>query len=231
METPTLDLETLAARVRSYAAMPLEFQPDTKYQYSNAGINTAGRLIEVVSGMPYEQFLDQRLLQPLGMTETTFWPTPAQLTRLAKSYRATKDKSDIEETPIDQLRYPLDDRTRGPVPAGGLFSTAADMGRFGQMILNGGTFTGRRLLSEAAVREMTRKQTGESIDQGYGYGFHTNNVNFGHVGHYGTNLSIDSIHGMVTVYMVQNAGWRNEDGAKIHPAFHQAAMDAFGKAK
>jgi CubicO group peptidase (beta-lactamase class C family) len=231
MEKPTLDIETLATRVRSYAAMPLEFEPDTKYQYSNAGINTVGRIVEVVSGMPYEAFLDQRLLQPLGMKDTTFWPSSEQLTRLAKSYRGTKDKSDIEETPIDLLRYPLSDRTRGPVPAGGLFSTAADMARFGQMVLNGGTFAGRRCLSEVAVKEMTRKQTGESIEHGYGFGFHTNGTHFGHFGKYGTNLAIDSVHGLLTVFMVQNAGWRNEDGGKIHPAFHKAALDAFGSTK
>ena len=77
LEQPTLDLLPLAARVRSYAMLPLEFEPDSKYQYSNAGINTAGRIIEVVSGMPYEQFMEQRLFQPLGMKDTTFWPSCA----------------------------------------------------------------------------------------------------------------------------------------------------------
>src|ERR1700730_12075761 len=121
---------------------PLLFEPDTKYQYSNAGINTAGRIIEIVSGMPYEEFLDKRLFEPLGMKDTTFWPDEEQLTRLAKSYKPNSDKSGLEETTVAQLKYPLNDRKRQPMPAGGLFSTAADVGRFCQMILNGGTYKG-----------------------------------------------------------------------------------------
>src|SRR5579871_2613285 len=90
MEQPTLDLLPLRDGVRSYAMTPLQFEPGTKYQYSNAGINTAGRVIEVVSGMPYEQFLQKRLFDPLRMTDTTFWPSEAQVARLAKSYRPGK---------------------------------------------------------------------------------------------------------------------------------------------
>ena len=230
-EKPTLDIGTLAERVSNYAALPLEFEPDTQYQYSNAGINTVGRIVEVVSGMAYEKFLDERLLKPLGMKDTTFWPNAEQLTRLAKAYRGTKDKADIEETPIDQLRYPLSDRTRGAIPAGGLFSTASDVGRFARMIANGGTFEGRRLLSETAVRAMTSKQTGPALEQGYGLGFQTTGAKFGHLGKYGTNFSIDTQHGLITVYMIQNAGWRNTDGNKIHPAFSKVATDTFSGAK
>ena len=95
---------------------PLQFEPGTKYQYSNAGINTAGRIIEVVSGMPYETFLEKRLFGPLGMKDTTFWPTEEQLARLAKSYRPDKDKTGLEETTIGQLTYPLE-RPQPPADA------------------------------------------------------------------------------------------------------------------
>ena len=77
LEKPTLDGLPLRVAVGSYAMTPLLFEPDEKYQYSNAGINTAGRIIEVVSGMPYEDFLDKRLFEPLGMKDTTFWPNEA----------------------------------------------------------------------------------------------------------------------------------------------------------
>ena len=86
-----------------------------KWQYSNAGINTAGRIIEVVSGMPYEDFLDKRLFGPLGMKDTTFWPNEEQLTRLAKSYKPNKEKNGLEEMPIMQRKYPLSDRKRQPI--------------------------------------------------------------------------------------------------------------------
>ena len=85
------------------------------------GHQHAGRIIEVVSGMSYESFLDKRLLEPLGMKDTTFWPSEAQVKRLA-SATADKAKSGLEATTIAQLKYPLSDRKRQPMPAGGLFS-------------------------------------------------------------------------------------------------------------
>src|SRR6266404_4907154 len=123
-EKPTLDKLTLREAAASYAKTPLLFEPGTKYQYSNAGINTAGRIIEVVSGMPYEKFMQDRLFDPLGMTDTTFWPNEEQVARLAKGYKPNKEKTGLEETTIGQLKYPLSDRDRQPMPAGGLFSTA-----------------------------------------------------------------------------------------------------------
>jgi CubicO group peptidase (beta-lactamase class C family) len=143
-EQPTLDLLPLRVAALSYAMTPLLFEPGSKYQYSNAGINTAGRIIEIKSGMPYEEFLETRLLRPLGMRDTTFRPGDAQLLRLAKSYKPNRDGNGLEETTITQLKYPLSDRKRQPMPAGGLFSTAHDLARFCQMISNGGVFEGKR---------------------------------------------------------------------------------------
>jgi len=228
LEQPTLDLLPLAARVRSYAMLPLEFEPDSKYSYSNAGINTAGRIIEVVSGMPYEQFMDQRLFKPLKMKDTTFWPNSKQVRRLAKSYKANAAKTGLEETTITQLRYPLTDRTREPMPAGGLFSTASDVARFCQMILNGGTLDGKRYLSEAAVKQMTSKQTPDGVTEKYGFGWSAGEGEVGHGGAYATNMTIDTRHGLVFIWMVQHASFPG-DGAKGRDAFMQAAKAAFAK--
>jgi CubicO group peptidase (beta-lactamase class C family) len=228
LEEPTLDLLPLRVAVRSYAMTPLQFEPGTKYQYANAGINTAGRIIEVVSGMPYEEFLDRRLFEPLGMKDTTFWPSEEQLTRLAKSYKPNADKTGLEETTISQLQYPLNDRKRQPMPAGGLFSTASDLARFCQMLLNGGEFEGKRYLSEAAVKQMTSKQTGDAVKEGYGFGWSTNGSTFGHGGAYSTNMTIDSKRGLITIWMVQHAGFPG-DGGKSRDAFVKAAEEAFGR--
>jgi CubicO group peptidase (beta-lactamase class C family) len=230
-EKPTLDTLTLAEAVRSYAATPLHSEPGTRYAYSNAGINTAGRIIEVVSGMPYEKFMDKRLFEPLGMKDTTFWPNAEQLKRLARSYRPNKDKTDLVEVPIGQLRYPLSERTRQPMPAGGLFSTARDVGRFCQMILNGGTFEGKRYLSEAAVRQMTSKQTGDKLKEQYGLGWSTGGGNPGHGGAHATNMTILPKRGLVLVYMVQETGGFPKDGKECAGAFHQEALKHFGKKK
>ncbi|MCY2988977.1 MAG: serine hydrolase, partial [Planctomycetota bacterium] len=152
LEEPTLDRYPLSVRVRSYAMTPLDFEPDSKYQYSNAGINTAARIIEVVTGKTFEKFLDERLFQPLGMSDTTFWPSEEQAARIAKAYKPGPGNKGLEATTIGQLTYPLTDRAeRFPMPAGGLFSTAHDLVRFYQMLLNGGQLGGQRILSEAAV--------------------------------------------------------------------------------
>jgi len=225
-EKPTLDGLTLRAGAQSYAKAPLLFEPGTDYHYSNAGINSAGRIIEVVGGMPYEDFLDKRLLGPLGMEDTTFWPNDEQLKRLAKAYQPGRNKTGLEETPIGQLKYPLNDRRRQPMPAGGLFSTAADVAAFCQMMLNGGTYKGKFILSEGAVMELTRRQTADSIKTSYGLGFSTGGGNFGHGGALATNMNIDTKRGLITVWMVQHAGFPG-DGSKSQVAFRKAAEKVF----
>jgi CubicO group peptidase (beta-lactamase class C family) len=229
LERPTLDLLPLRVAVGSYAMTPLQSEPGTKYQYSNAGINTAGRIIEVVSGMPYEDFLQKRLFDPLGMKDTTFWPSEEQLQRLAKSYRPNAAKTDLEETTIGQLKYPLSDRQRQPMPAGGLFSTAGDLGRFCRMVLNGGVLDGKRYLSEAAMAAMTSKQTGDAIKDTYGLGWSTGGGTFGHGGAYATNMTIDPKRGLVMVFLVQHAGFPGK-GGESGGAFRKAAEEQFGNA-
>lgn len=227
-EAPTLDGLSLADAVKDYVATPLHSEPGTKFVYANTGINAAGRIIEVVSEMPYETFLDKRLFGPLGMKDTTFWPSKEQLGRLAKGYRPGKDKMGLEETRTTALRYPLDDRKRHPMPGGGLFATAADVATFGRMILNGGELNGKRYLSEAAVKEMTKKQTGK-LKESYGLGW-TAGATFGHGGAMATNLTIDPKRGLVYVYMVQHSGFPR-DGGKAIIAFMQAAQKTFGEKK
>lgn len=227
MEQPTLDMLSLRVAALSYAMTPLQFEPDRGYQYSNAGINTAGRIIEVVSGLPYEDFLDRHLFQPLGMTDTTFWPNEEQLSRLAKSYKPGPNNTGLEETTIGQLTYPLADRRRQPMPAGGLFSTARDVGRFCQMVLNGGEWEGRRYLSDQAIGEMTRRQTSEELKESYGLGWATGGDWFGHGGAFSTNMTVDTGHELVTVFMVQHAGFPG-DGNQSLAAFKKAAVEQFG---
>ncbi|HEX3133133.1 MAG TPA: serine hydrolase domain-containing protein [Planctomycetota bacterium] len=246
IETPKVykaDLFPLQVAATSYAMTPLNREPDSHYDYSNAGINTAGRIIEVVSGLPYEQFMEQRLLKPLGMSETTFWPNEAQSARVAKSYRPNAAKDDLDEIQVDQLTYPLSDAKRRPLFAGGYFSTAHDMAVFGTLILNGGVHDGKRLVSEASIRQLTSTQAGaklndESKPSGYGLGFSTTTKSTGdtgpvpvgacgHGGAYATNLWIDPAHGVVLIYLVQHAGFIN-DGNKAKGVFEKAAIEQYG---
>ena len=243
-----LDSLTLREGVITYALSPLQFEPGTKYEYCNPGINTAGRIIEVVSGIPYQRFMQERLFGPLGMKDTTFWPTEAQVKRLAKSYKPDAAKLKLEEMPIGQLTYPLTDRSRQPYPGGGLFSTAADVATFCRMILNGGALDGRRYVSGSAVREMTSTQTGDLINQGkgehgYGLGWSTGRKArggesgpaipgpCGHGGAHATHMGIDPEKKLVTVFMVQHGGYPGPDGGKVQPAFTRAAFDAYAGKK
>jgi CubicO group peptidase (beta-lactamase class C family) len=178
--------------------------------------------------MPYEEFMQKRVFDPLGMKDTTFWPSGAQLARIAKAYKPNAAKDDLEETSVTQLHYPLDDRARQPMPAGGLFSTAQDMTKLCQMLLSGGVANGQRLLSEASIAQMTSKQTGDAVQQEYGFGFATGGGTYGHGGAYATNMTVDPKLGLITVFMVQHAGFPG-NGKESGGAFKKAAAEAFGK--
>jgi CubicO group peptidase (beta-lactamase class C family) len=220
-----LDLLPLDQAVRSFAAEPLIFQPGTAYSYSNEGINTAARIIEVVSGIPYEQFIQQRLFDPLGMKDTTFWPNSEQISRLAEAYKVDANSHELVALQIDQLTYPLNDKTRRfPMPAGGLFSTAGDVARFCQMILNGGIVNGKRIVSEAAIREMTRTQNKMLDGKNYGLGWGISDHGFGHGGAYNNAMEISPSNGRILIFMVQQNGpFGTTDGESIVPSLERIA--------
>lgn len=225
-EQPTLDALPLRDAVASYAKTPLTFEPGTKYTYSNAGINTAARLIEVLTGQSYEAFMDARLFKPLGMKDTTFWPNAEQLKRLATPHKVNAAKTGLETNSISQLRYPLDGPGRYPMPAGGLFATADDVAKFCQMVLNGGELNGKRYLSAKAVKEMTSRQTAATLTA-YGLGWSAG-ATFGHGGALATNMTIDPTRGLIFVWLVQHSGYPGE-GGKAQGAFKQAAEAQFAK--
>jgi len=229
LEKGKIDTMTLKEACISYAMTPLQSEPGTTYSYSNAGTNTAGRIIEVASGLSYEAFMQSRLLSPLGMKDTTFRPNAAQLTRLAKAYKPNAANDDLVETDISQLTLPFDNPRRGPCPAGGYFSTAADLSQLGRMLLNGGTLDGRTYLSPAAIATMTRKQTGPLVDAQYGFcfGLDAATGNYGHGGALSNDFTIDVKHQLCLIFLVQHAGFAGPDGAKINPAFKAAAIQAY----
>lgn len=235
-EKPTLDCLPLADAVKSYATTPMVAEPGTLYLYSNAGINTAGRIIEVVTGEKYEDFLDERLLRPLGMHDTTYWPSAEQVARLATSYKPNKpkDADDLEPTKIVYLKYPFDSREgRYPMPGGGLFSTAGDVAKFCRMLLRGGELGGKRILSEAAVKELTTNQTGKAVNKDgkpvpYGLGFSTGGDTFGHGGAMATNMTVHPKTGLITIWLVQHAGFP-KDGGKAAGTFAAKANELYGK--
>ncbi len=129
------DSTPLKARALSSVTGPLQWQPGDKYQYGNQGMNIAARIVEIVSGLPYEEFLHKRFFDPLGMNETTFWPSEAQVARLAGAYGPNKEKNGYAGGGVSFLTKPFSDRVlRFPEAGGGLFSTTHDILRYGLML-------------------------------------------------------------------------------------------------
>ena len=148
---------TLAETAEAISRYPLDFEPGTKWQYS-PGLTVCGRVVEVVSGMPYEKFLEERIFAPLQMKDTTFHPSAEQQERLAQLYEPGEEKGMLKPLAHWLLNVKPD---ATPNPSGGLFSTARDMARFYQMVLNDGELDGQRIVSAEAVREMTSLKTDE----------------------------------------------------------------------
>ncbi|MDB5331111.1 MAG: estB 1 [Phycisphaerales bacterium] len=200
------DSTPLKARALSSVTGPLQWQPGDKYAYGNQGMNIAARIVEIVSGMPYEDFLQTRFFDPLGMTETTFWPNEAQVARLAMAYGPNKEKNGYSRGGLGFLTKPLSDRIhRFPEAGGGLFSTTHDIFRYGLLLANDGELEGKRYLSHEAMNELRKEQTG-TTKVNYSLGYHLRNGMFGHDGAYGTDLSVDPKTGMVAIFMVQCSG-------------------------
>jgi CubicO group peptidase (beta-lactamase class C family) len=203
------------------------FQPGTSWSYSNEGIDTAARIIEVVSGMAYEQYMQQRLFWPLGMKDTTFWPDAEQIARIAENYKLDPATKDLAKVNISQLTYPLDDHQhRFPMPAGGLFSTATDVATFCRMILNGGVLNGVRYISPASLHAMTSLQTGKIKNASYGFGWGISKNGFGHGGANKNDMEIDTKTGRIFIFMVQQDGpWGTPAGDAMTGKLQKLADD------
>ena len=221
------DSTPLKVRALSSVTGPLQWQPGDKYQYGNQGMNIAARVVEIVSGMAYGDFLQKRFFDPLGMTETTFWPSDAQIARLAKAYGPNQEKTGYARGDIGFLTKPFSDRAhRFPEAGGGLFSTTHDILRYGMMLANNGELAGKRYLSPAAMDELRKEQTG-ATKVNYSLGYHLRNGMFGHDGALGTDLSVNPKTGMIAVFMVQCT---SGDQWAARDSFLKTATEVFGKA-
>ena len=146
---------SLAEVVALLSQQPLEAEPGTRWRYSNQGIAVAARIVEVVSGQPYEQFVEQQLFAPLEMRESCFRPASALWPRVAACYERPDGvlRAMAAGSPgAGDLRLRIG--TRYPLPEAGIFSTAAEMARFHQLMLGRGLWRGRRVLSERSVATM-----------------------------------------------------------------------------
>lgn len=233
---------TLKDLMPLFAGKPLVFAPGSQWQYCQTGINTAARVVEVVSGEAFPEFLEERLFGPLGMTDTSFYPSEGQISRIASSYKRNNE-GNLEKSEITFLGgKSIADKERYPRANGGLFSTAADYLKFAQMILHGGESGGKRYLKEESVQGMTRVHTGELASgfiPGSAWGLGWSIVRepqgvtaalspgtFGHGGLFGTQAWIDPEKQRVYLLLVQRANFTNQggsDGSDLRREFHNAA--------
>jgi CubicO group peptidase (beta-lactamase class C family) len=232
-------ITTLAELMPPVVAKPLVFPPGGKWQYCQTGINTAARIVEVVSGKTFPDFLQERLFDPLGMKDTSFYPTDARIPRIVPAYNRTA-AGGLEEEDLPFLNgKPASDRNRYPMANGGLFSTAPDYAKFAQMILNGGESTGKRYLKQESVTQMTTVQTGDLVTgftPGSAWGIGWSIVrepqgvsaalspgSFGHGGRNGTQAWIDPVKKRIYLLMIQRADIGNSDASDIRREFQNAA--------
>lgn len=233
--------KTLADLIPAFVSKPVAFTPGTKWRYCQSGINTLGRIVEIVSGQSLPQFFEERLFKPLGMVDTTFYPTTDQVTRIVTPAALTNDKLVESSFAFLMGRSPTF-RERYPLANGGLFSTATDYARFAQMILNGGQLGGKRYLSAEVVRKMATIQTGDIVTgftpgNGWGLGWCVvrqpqgltsmlSPGTFGHGGAYGTQAWIDPQRGVAVILMVQRSNFQNSDASEVRKLLQETVLTA-----
>ena len=213
---------TIEDSVKHLAGIPLLFNPGDRWEYG-LSVDVLGRLVEVVSGKPLDEFFRTRIFEPLGMKDTYFYPPDNKLERLAAAYTYYPDKglNRFPDTPIAEgsTVYSADYPYRGPkklfAGGAGLVSTAADYARFCQMMLDGGKVGNTHLLSRKSVELMSQDQLGKiGPDQGFGLGFGVDGVKaplaeLGSPGEYNwggffyTAFSIDPKEQMIVIFMGQ----------------------------
>ncbi len=229
---------TLAEMTLAVSQLPLQFEPGSKWSYCNSGIDTLGRIIEVRSGKSFEDFMAERIFKPLGMPDTTFYPTSDQMERSATLY-GSKDGELVD------AGFTLIGRTepaKHPIPAGGLYSTGADLANAYQMMLNQGKLGDAKILSPESVKQMTSLQTGDIVcgftpGMGFGFGWaytkqpqgvHAmmSKGTYGHGGAFGTQGWIDPERDLFLVLLFQRTGLPNGDASDLRKELQTAVVEA-----
>jgi CubicO group peptidase (beta-lactamase class C family) len=207
--------DTLADYIPRLGQVPLEFQPGSRWTYSpGAGFDTLGRVVEIVSGQSLDQFLRQRIFDPLAMKDTSFNVSDAQRPRTATMYQ--KNAQGLEKAANQRLTA-----TTYFSGGGGLSSTADDYGRFAQMLVNGGQLNGKRLLAPRTVELMGSPYAPDTLPgraRGEAWGLsvrvitdavarntYLSNGSFGWQGAFGTHFWVDPKEKLVGLLMVQTS--------------------------
>ena len=231
---------TLTEQAELMAKAPVAFEPGSKWAYGWS-LQVAGRIVEVVSGQPFDTFIAERIFTPLGMKNATFNMNTEQAARLAVLYKLN-DKKDALIPGVNAIATSDVGATQTPMPSGGLFATVDDVRRFYQMLLNGGELEGTRILKPETVKKMTSIQSGDlktGFTDGNAWGLgmclirEPQNVtaalspgSFGHGGAYGTQVWCDPVKGTLYILMIQRQDIGNSDGSELRKVFQDTAAKA-----
>ena len=222
------------------ASQPINFEPGTKVQYSNVGIDIGAAVVEVVTGKRWEAFLKERVFDPLGMTSSGFWPTADQLARQIEMYDCQKGAPAKWRSDNPSMQRPYgDDRVFSSAGAG-LWTTARDQLKFYKMLMNLGVGeNGVRILKEETVKAIlaTSTRPADLKDPNYSLGLRApiaDNENewFGHGGAWGTNCMVNWHKKQLKLWAVQLCGSpRPWDGAREKAAneFFKTTLDTSGE--
>jgi len=219
---------------------PLLFEPGARWSYSNMGIAVLARLIETHSGMAFEEFLARRIFEPLGMSDSHIFPPASKHHRMPTAYKLENGRP-VEYTadPLGEGAMKFRVGAKYSLPEGGLYSTAEDLFALYQMMLNKGSYRGRRILSPASVETMTRVHTGDlptgQPGHGWGLGWYvvkdaagtltlSSPGTYGHGGRYGTYCFLDPAREMIGIFLIHREGGSEERNAFVEMAI-AAAVD------
>lgn len=217
-------------------SIELEYETGSKVVYSCLGFLVLGGLVELITGMPFDQYCTRYIFGPLGMSDSHFNPLPRVKERCAATeWRAGTDR------PVQGVVHDENARGRGGVAGNaGLFSTAKDMGRFCLAMLNGGSYAGRRILGRTTVELATRDHT-PHLDDSRGLGWvvkasrtHSSAGDlmspaaFGHTGFTGTSLWIDPVNDLYVVLLTNRVHPTRENSyhIRLRALFHNAVVAA-----
>ena len=214
------------------ASSPIMFEPGEGELYSNTGIDIGAAIVEVVTGMKWEDYLKQEVLDPLGMKSTSFWPTDKQLKKKIELY-AFKENAPaqwVEEMAWQQRPY--NDSHVFASAGAGLWTTAADQLKFYKMLMNLGMGdNGVRILKEETVKSILACTTRSKNMGGYSLGLaapvnDTENSWFGHGGAWGTNCMVNWHKKQLRLWVIQSAGgpqpWSKEVGKAAEKFFSRS---------
>ena len=194
------------------AAMPLLFEPGTKVQYSNTGIDIGAAIVEEVTGMNWEDYLKKEVLDPLGIKSTTFWPTDKQLKSKVELYTFKENAPAEWRQEMPGMPAPHNGPRVFPSAGGGLWTTANDQLKFYKMLMNLGVGdNGVRILKAETVKSILAVSTRPTDMQGYSLGLSApvkddENAWFGHGGAWGTNCQVNWHKKQLRLWVIQSAG-------------------------